>query len=168
MNWKNLSAGEPGKIQISHSISESATLVFILLTILLAGCIPRWDDMPPPDIEGKDIMKGVSEFIATNGWAMSTNTGELYFNDHEAKLIHNLPWRKFKNKQFPAWTQSGILYVISNPGWHDDYGGVAYNPNTNKFSTDIECFKQIGSHWYVWWTTDTPNPNDKDKPTIYG
>jgi hypothetical protein len=115
---------------------------------------------------GGDAMKGVTDFIKANGWEMSTNTGELYCEESDPKVIRDLPWRRYKNKQFPAWTQAGILYVLSNPGWHNDCGGIAYNPNSNRFSSNIECFKPIGGHWYVWWTTDSPNPN-AHLPAIY-
>ena len=97
-------------------------------------------------------MAGVSAFIATNGWNMSTNVEDLWhWEDLQLHYIHELPWTRYKNQQFPALTHDGILYVLSNPGWHHDYGGVAYNPQTNRFPAfEGFGFKPIGGHWYVW------------------
>ena len=97
-------------------------------------------------------MAGVSAFITTYGWNSSTNDEDLYrWEDLQPHYIHDLPWTRYENQQFPALTHGEILYVLSNPGWHHDYGGVAYNPQTNHFPAwEGFGFKPIGGHWYVW------------------
>ncbi|SRR5579862_776386 len=121
------------------------------IATLLVGC-NRWDSKPGHYIEGTNAMAEVSAFIATNGWNMSTNVEDLWsWEDLHPNYIHGCPWTKIKDQEFPAFTYGGILYVLSNPGWHHDYGGVAYNPMTNRFPTfEGFGFKSIGSHWYVW------------------
>jgi hypothetical protein len=110
----------------------------------------RWDHVPAPNI-APGAMTSVSEFIAANGWNMSTNENDLWrWEDLNPHYIQNLPWRRYKNQQFQALTYNGILYVLSNPGWHHDYAGVAYNPATNEFPDNLDGFKPIGGHWYVW------------------
>lgn len=111
----------------------------------------RWDHVPAPNTARSGAMASVSKFIAANGWNMSTNEDDLWrWEDLNTHYIGNLPWRRYKNEQFPALTYNGILYVLSNPGWHHDYAGVAYNPTTNEFPFELDGFKPIGSHWYVW------------------
>jgi hypothetical protein len=126
---------------------------FLILAIafLMVGC-NRWDSKPGHYMQGTNAMAGVSAFIVTYGWDSSTNDEDLWhWEDLQPHYVHGLPWSKYKNQQFPALTHDGILYVLSNPGWHHDYGGVAYNPQTNRFPTlDGFGFKPIGGHWYVW------------------
>ncbi|HWD92468.1 MAG TPA: hypothetical protein VG938_08965 [Verrucomicrobiae bacterium] len=122
------------------------------IAALTVGC-NRWDRKPGRYIQGTNAMTGVSAFIATNGWTMSTNVENLWrWEDIQPHYIHGLPWTKLKNQEFQALTYEGILYVLSNEGWHHDYGGVAYNPRTNRFPSIEEGFgfKPIGGHWYVW------------------
>ena len=135
-------------------ISRYSVVLFI--AIFMVGCKNhKWDATPPPDIRGTNALVGVSVFIATYGWNMSTNVQDLWrWEDLQPYYIHDLPWTRYKNQQFQALTYDGILYVLSNPGWHHDYGGVAYNPKTNHFPEYLEGFKPIGGHWYVWCITE--------------
>ena len=97
-------------------------------------------------------MAGVSTFIVTYGRNSSTNVEDLWHWDNlHPHYIQGVPWSRLESQQFPALTHDGILYVLLNPGWHGDYGGVAYNPQTNRFpKLDGFGFKPIGDHWYVW------------------
>lgn len=111
----------------------------------------HWDHVPAPNITGTGAMAGVSEFIAEHGWNMSTNVDDLWqWEDLKPNYIRNLPWTRYKNQQIQALTYNGILYVLSDPGWHHDYAGVAYDPTTNEFPAIMDGFKPIGGHWYVW------------------
>lgn len=126
-------------------------LSIALTAVFLAGCTDKWDSAGHPNVQGTNAMSGVSNFIAANGWNMCTNSDYLANWDNlSPRQIAGLPWTKYKNKQFWAVTCDGILYVLSAPGWHGDYGGVAYNPTTNHFPVSIEGFKSVGDHWYVW------------------
>jgi hypothetical protein len=70
-----------------------------------------------------------------------------------SKEIHGLPWTEIHDRDFPAVTHDGILYVFFT-GWHYNNQGVAYNPETNAFAPGFAAFKPIGQHWYAWATTD--------------
>ena len=94
-------------------------------------------------------MKSVVSFIATNGWNMETN--DWLFEDGTSKMIDGLPWKRLRGHSFPAVTANGVLYVLTNPGWHHDEAGVAYNPLKNSFKSSIKGFKPVGGHWYVWF-----------------
>lgn len=123
----------------------------------MVGCANKWDVPDPPDILGTNAMAGVQQFIVTNGWNMCTNDDDLANWDKlTPEYIHDLPWTKFKGHQFPAITCGGILYVLTAPGWHGDYGGVAYNPMTNHFPASVEGFRTVGGHWYVWSSLEFP------------
>jgi hypothetical protein len=127
--------------------------VIFVTAILMVGCsVPRWDSKPGHYISSTNAMADVSSFIVTYGWHSSTNDEDLYrWEDLKLHYIHDLPWSRLRNQQFQALTHEGILYVLSNPGWHHDYGGVAYNPQTNHFPAwEGIGFKPIGGHWYVW------------------
>jgi hypothetical protein len=122
-----------------------------------------WDHVPAPNMSRPGAMTSVSEFIAAHGWYMSTNQDDLWrWEDLNTPSISNLPWRRYKNQQFPALTYNGILYVLSDPGWHHDYAGVAYNPTTNEFPAELDGFKPIGGHWYVWCILEF-HPSDLPK-----
>jgi hypothetical protein len=123
----------------------------IAVAYLLAGCGKRWDAMSGPNIEGTNAMAAVEAFVATNGWNMQSNGPPFEVTGRPWKLISGLPWKSLRNREFRAVTQKGILYVLSNPGWHHDSAGVAYNPQTNRFGPTIRGFKPIGGHWYVWF-----------------
>lgn len=119
--------------------------------VLLLG-LNRWDRKPGHYVSDSNAMAGVSTFISTYGWNSSTNDDDLdRWEDLQPRFIQDLPWSKYRHQQIQALTHDGILYVLSNPGWHHDYGGIAYNPQTNHFP-DWEGFgfKPIGGHWYVW------------------
>jgi hypothetical protein len=135
------------------------------IAAFVVGCGPRWDAAGPPNIKGTNSMAGVSEFIAANGWNMCTNDDYLgNWDNLSPRSIHGLPWKKYRLQEFPAVTCAGILYVLSAPGWHGDYGGVAYNPATNVFPPSIEGFKSVGGHWYVWCSLEFAPQN---LPKIY-
>lgn len=103
-------------------------------------------------------MAGVSTFIVAHGWNSSTNVEDLWhWEGLGPNYIHGLPWSDLKNQQFQALRYVGILYVLSSPGWHGDYGGVAYDPKTNRFpKLEGFGFKPIGNHWYVWCMPELP------------
>jgi hypothetical protein len=128
--------------------------------------IRPWDDTPSPNIRGTNALAGVSAFIATYGWNSSTNDEDLdRWEDLQPHYIRDLPWTQYKGRKFQALTYDGILYVLSNPGWHHDYGGVAYNPTTNRFpALMLNGFKPIGGHWYVWCSLEF---NPQGLPKIY-
>jgi len=125
----------------------------LVVPIFLVGC-NRWESKPGHYIQGTNAMAGVSAFIAAYGSNSSTNDEDLgRWGDGNFKMhfVYDLPWSKLRNRSFPALTHDGIFYVLSNPGWHGDYGGVAYNPTTNRFpELMLNGFKPIGGHWYVW------------------
>jgi len=127
------------------------SFAILAVAILTVGC-NRWDSKPGYYIRGTNATASVSAFIATYGWNSSTNDEDLYrWEDLQLHNIHDLPWSRYKGQEFPALTHDGIFYVLSNPGWHHDYGGVAYNPQTNHFPAwEGFGFKPIGDHWYVW------------------
>lgn len=110
----------------------------------------RWDEVPAPTMTGSNAMAAVNAFVATNGWDMQKDGGVfcVAFPD-KSKPMRGLPWTVIHNREFRAVTYNGILYVFFT-GFHDDSSGVAYNPNTNTFTTGIDGFKPIGQHWYVW------------------
>jgi hypothetical protein len=118
---------------------------------LLAGCGGGWDSTAPPDMQSSNAMAAVQSFIATNGWNMQPNGPPFESDGRVSKNIGGLPWQRFNGQQFPAVTQSGILYVLTAPGWHHDLAGVAFNPQTNKFAATVRGFKPIGGHWYCWF-----------------
>jgi hypothetical protein len=140
-------------------------LVVLAVAILMVGC-NRWDSKPGHFVRGTNAVAGVSAFIASYGWNSSTNDEDLdRWEDLKPHYIHDLPWSKLRDQQFQALTHDGILYVLSNPGWHHDYGGVAYNPTTNRFpEVMLNGFKPIGGHWYVWCSLEF---NPQGLPKIY-
>ena len=109
----------------------------------------RWDEVPPPTITDSNAMKGVDEFITTNGWNMYTNGYVFALNINKPKTIRDLPWQAIHDREFPALTDQGILYVEFG-GFGGGCNGVAYNPKTNSFAWGIRGFKPVGQHWYVW------------------
>ena len=96
-------------------------------------------------------MVAVESFVATNGWNMQSNGPPFETAGRHWQMIRGLPWRSLRDREFRVLTQNGILYDLSNPGWHHDSAGVAYNPQTNRFGPTIRGFKPIGEHWYVWF-----------------
>jgi hypothetical protein len=129
----------------------------LAVAVLMVGC-NRWDSKPGDYVRDTNAMADVSRFVSTYGWNSSTNEGDLHrwenlpphyiFQPH---YIHDLPWSGLRNQKIQALTHDGILYVLSNAGWFNDYGGIAYNPQTNRFpAREGICFKPIGEHWYVW------------------
>ena len=107
--------------------------------------------MSRPDISGTNAMTAVESFIATNGWNMQTSGPPFEVGGRRWRIIRGLPWKGLRDQEFRAVTQRGVLYVLSNPGWHHDSAGVAYNPHTNRFGPTIRGFKPVGGHWYVWF-----------------
>lgn len=112
-----------------------------------------WDEVPAPTLVGSNGMSAVNSFVAANGWNMQTNDyvfdGITGRNQPKSEPIRGLPWAVIHDQEFPAVTHDHILYVFFR-GFHHDGHGVAYNPNTNRFSAAIDSFKPIGQHWYVW------------------
>jgi hypothetical protein len=120
--------------------------------IALEFAVPSWDKVSGPDIKGVSALASVSRFVATNGWNLYTNKGSCITWEYlePRYFITDLPWKASTSQRFQAVTSDGILYVLLDSGFHHDYTGVAYNPNTNRFDTCIRGFKPIGEHWYVW------------------
>ncbi len=69
--------------------------------------------------------------------------------------LRGLPWRRCRDRSYPALSHGGILYVVVE-GFHNDVIGVAYNPKTNAFDPAVLGFKPLADHWYVWTSTDDP------------
>src|SRR5205814_8197349 len=97
----------------------------------------------------------VQAFIATNGWNMQTGNFVFTYGLEKPKKIRGLPWECIREREFPALTHDGILYVILT-GWHHDCNGIAYNPTTNSFPPAIRGFKHLGEHWYAWAQPEDP------------
>jgi hypothetical protein len=117
-----------------------------------------WDEIPPPTLTNASGLTGVSSFIASNGWNMHTGyitAGYFPESDPNPKPIRDLPWEVIKDREFPAFTHSGVLYVILGGGHHCE-SGVAYNPNTNAFPHEVTGFKPLSGHWYVWAIPEDP------------
>jgi hypothetical protein len=114
-----------------------------------------WNEVPAPTLTVTNAMAAVDAFVSTNGWDMQTD-GVVFCPEwapDKSKLICGLPWTEIHDREFPAVTHSGILYVFFT-GWHYNNQGVAYNPKTNAFALGLAAFKPIGQHWYVWAMTD--------------
>jgi hypothetical protein len=114
-----------------------------------------WDEVPAPTMTSTAAMAAVNAFVSTNGWDMQTD-GIVFlspFAPDKSKVISGLPWTEIHNREFPAVTHNGILYVFFT-GWHWNDQGVAYNPKTNSFARDLAAFKPIGQRWYVWAKTE--------------
>ena len=136
---------------VRRIIIQSCFVILAIATLMVGCGIHRWDSTPSLNIRGTNATAGVSGFIAAYGWNSYTNDEDLYrWEDLQSHYIQDLPWTRYKNQQFPAPTHDGILYVLSKPGWHHDYGGVANNPQTNHFPMFVDGFKPIGDHWHVW------------------
>lgn len=130
----------------------------------------KWDEVPAPTLTGSNALSAVNSFVATNGWNMQTNdcAFDCYTDKGDcdiSKPICGLPWAVIKEREFPAVTHNGILYVFFG-GFHHDGSGVAYNPQTNNFTKSIDSFKPIGQHWYVW-AFDHEFPHTAPQPQIY-
>lgn len=129
-----------------------------------------WDEVPAPTLTGPGAMSAVDAFIASYGWNMQTNDNIFDNNSAGDDTIHSqpirgLPWSVIHDTDFPAVTHNGILYVYFR-GFHHDGHGVAYNPNTNRFSPAMNAFKPIGQHWYAW-QFDHEFPAPKSQPQQY-
>jgi hypothetical protein len=117
-----------------------------------------WDEIPAPALHGRDAVAAIAIFTATNGWAMHTD-GPLFLQFAEAKCkpLRGLPWAAIRDREFKAITDEGILYVPLSHGMVLNCSGLAYNPRTNRFPSEIRQFKHIGDHWYVWRQGDYPD-----------
>jgi hypothetical protein len=118
-----------------------------------------WDEVPAPTMTNSTAMGAVDAFVSTNGWNMQKD-GRVFcpysrptVGPDWSKPIRSLPWTEIYDREFPAVTYNGILYVFFT-GWHGNNKGVAYNPKTNAFVTSLAAIKPIGQHWYAWATTD--------------
>lgn len=114
----------------------------------------RWDEVPAPTMTSSNGIAAVDAFVAKNGWDMQKD-GFVFsvLAPDKSKAIRGLPWTAIHDREFPAVTHDGILYVFFK-GWHHNNQGVAYNPKTNAFVRGMAAFKPVGQHWYVWKTTD--------------
>ena len=134
-------------------------LKLILTAAALTACIgcgpPGWEIMSAPDVQGTNAMAAVDSFVATNGWNMSMSPFDFAYGVTNPPVLKGLPWRKFRDRGYPALTHGGILYVALE-GFHHDVIGVAYNPNTNAFDPTVMGFKPLADHWYVWTMCDPP------------
>jgi len=143
------------RVFLKSGMNTHGVLMAIISITLLSGCGRRWDTGSSPDISDVNAMVSVEEFIVTNGWDMQSNGPPFELGRRYWKEIRGLPWKDMRDEQYPAVTQNGILYVLSNPGWHHDSGGLAYNPRTNRFAPTVRGFKPIGLHWYVWFQPES-------------
>ncbi len=100
-------------------------------------------------------MSAVESFVAQNGWQMQSGGLVFTYWDVPTKPLRGLPWKEIKDREFPAITHRGVLYVVLK-AWHHDCHGIAYNPNTNTFAPAINGFTPLGSHWYAWAQTEIP------------
>jgi hypothetical protein len=130
----------------------------------------KWDEVPAPTLTDSNALSAVNSFVATNGWTMQTNDwvfDSISDDDSQdkSKPIRGSPWAVIREREFPAVTYAGVLY-ISFCGFHHDGHGIAYNPHTNNFSGAIDAFKPIGQHWYVWEFDHEFPPRDP-QPQIY-
>ncbi len=114
-----------------------------------------WESIPAPDLRGTNDPGAVQAFIQTNGWNMNTGMVSLAWGFGKTKPIKGLPWNAIKHRQFEAITANGILYVVLGGFAHNAHG-VAYNPQTNRFSSAITGFSPIGGHWYAWREPEDP------------
>ena len=107
-------------------------------------------------------MAAVQAFITRYGWNMETNSALSLngFVEERTEQIRGLPWEAIRDREFPAVTHRGVLYVKLGGGHHSVHG-VAYNPNTNAFAPTIAGFKPIGQHWYVWAQLEDPIPLER-------
>lgn len=112
-----------------------------------------WDEVPPPTLTNSSALASVNAFIATNGWNMHANSLGPFTWVKNQKPIRGLPWKVIHDREFPATTHNGILYVRFT-GWHYNDNGVAFNPKTNRFPKSILGFKPLGNHWYAWAQRD--------------
>jgi hypothetical protein len=113
-----------------------------------------WSEVPPPTVTSPNAMKGVEEFVATNGWHMCTNFRRFVLSADEPRPIRGLPWEVIRDREFGAITSNGILYIVFGSFGFSKWG-VAYNPKTNAFP-GLE-FKHVGQHWYTWIVPDDGN-----------
>ena len=142
-------------------VTNQTELTNLIWTNLVRGYIVHpsfglaWDEVPPPTLTNAGAMRAVEAFIETNGWNMHTNRLVFSYGDEQTRPIRGLPWGVIKDREFPALTHRGVLYVVLR-GWHHNLSGVAYNPNTNAFADAIAGFKPLAGHWYVWAQPDNP------------
>ena len=124
----------------------------------------RCDSVPAPTVHGTNAMASTEAFVRTNGWNMHPGALIFGFGMEKPKRIRGLPWMAIQDREFPALTHEGILYVILH-GWHHTVDGVAYNPQTNRFPSTISA-KHVGEHWYSW-TQPEDQPEAGGLPQIY-
>ena len=113
-----------------------------------------WDEVPAPTLTNESSMASVNAFIATNGWTMHGGNLVPFSWVKNRKPIRGLPWKENHDREFPATTHNGILYIRFT-GWHYNDNGVAFNPKTNTFAPAL-AFKPLRDHWYVWMQSDHP------------
>ncbi|HEV2246204.1 MAG TPA: hypothetical protein VGW37_06085 [Terriglobia bacterium] len=109
---------------------------------------PRIESWPAPNQSWTNAVLGVSAFIEKHGWSMETNEF-LFFPMVRKEPITGLPWPELSKRTFQGVTKGGILYVPLT-GFGGESGGVAWNPKTNPFPSEISGFKPLGSGWYAW------------------
>jgi hypothetical protein len=163
---------DPSNLDLSFTNAEAqSSLRAVFESVIVDPSFGlKWDEVPAPTLVGSDALSAVDSFVAANGWNMQTN--DCIFdcisdddNQGKSKPIRGLPWVVIKEREFPAVTHGGILYVFFG-GFHHDGSGVAYNPHTNNFAATIDCFKPIGQHWYAW-AFDHEFPPTVPQPQIY-
>lgn len=122
----------------------------ILGMLALTACHRSWDEVSGPDRSERKAMASVNKFIESYGWNMQRSGFLFETNGKPARLIRDLPWKEMQNKQYPAVTYDGVLYVLLERGPGGNRSGVAYNPLTNMFVPSVRGYRPIGSRWYVW------------------
>jgi hypothetical protein len=160
---------DPSNLDLSFTNAEAqSSLRFVFDSMIVDPSFGlKWDEVPAPTLVGSNALSAVNSYVATNGWSMETNSWvfDSITDDDKSKPIRGLPWVVIHEREFPAVTHDGILYVFFG-GFHHDGHGVAYNPHTNNFSGTVDAFKPIGQHWYVW-AFDHEDPSTDPQPQIY-
>ena len=154
--WQRIYKRMNAEMGITNA-EEMMKIPIIRATVVHPAFGIAWDELPPPTLTNSSAMAGVDTFIATNGWNMLTNTFEEFGRVKNLQRIRGLPWREIQDRDFPAVTHNGILYIYFK-GWHHNDSGVAFNPKTNAFPSRILGFKPLANHWYAWAQSDDGMP----------
>jgi len=153
--WQNIYERMRTEMGIPDTSNMMKQLPMLRASIVHPAFGLYWNEVPAPTMTGTNAMAAVDAFVSTNGWDMQTD-GIIYLSPlapDKSKFIRGLPWTEIYDREFPAVTHNGILYVFFT-GWHYNDQGVAYNPNTNTFVRGLAALKPIGQHWYAWKKTD--------------
>jgi len=140
---------ERGFTNITEADLRRDPLIWITNMFAIHADLPShiWT-WPAPQRVGTNRNSGVLKFIDTHGWSMETNSPPLMAMAH-TEPISGLPWPQISHLTYPAFTYDGVLYVVLR-GFGAESGGVAWNPNTNKFVSTIRGLEPLGEGWCAW------------------